>query len=227
MKNLWRDFGYGLRLLRKNPGFTLVAVLALALGIGANTAIYSIFYATLIADFPYPHSEQLVVVWSRAARTNRDVVSTGDYFDWKRESTVFQSLGVVRGGSFNLSIGEKPERIQGDYLSPGFLDQIIGDRPFMGRYFLPEEGVAGKDHVVIITHKPWQGYFASDPNIPASMWPTFCWQFEHHHSELRTFAANRAWWARTNSVRWSTPPKTMSIGRSGTSIWPIFLPAGS
>ena len=165
MKNLWRDFGYGLRLLRKNPGFTLVAVLALALGIGANTAIYSIFYATLIADFPYPHSEQLVVVWSRSARTNRDAVSTGDYFDWKRESTVFQSLGVVRGGSFNLSIGEKPERIQGDYLSPGFLDQIIGDRPFMGRYFLPEEGVAGKDHVVIITHKLWQGYFASDPNI--------------------------------------------------------------
>jgi putative ABC transport system permease protein len=165
MKNLWRDFGFGLRLLKNNPGFTLVAVIALAIGIGANTAIYSLFYAILIADFPYPHSEQLVVVWSRSARTNRDAVSTGDYFDWKRESTVFQSLGVVRGGSFNLSIGGTPERIQGDYLSPGFLDQIIGDRPFMGRYFLPEEGVAGKDHVVIITHKLWQGYFASDPDI--------------------------------------------------------------
>src|ERR1700683_223698 len=165
MKNLWRDFGFDLRLLKNNPGFTLVAVMALAIGIGANTAIYSLFYAILIADFPYPHSEQLVVVWSRSARTNRDAVSTGDYFDWKRESTDFQSLGVVRGGSFNLSIGGTPERIQGDYLSPGFLDQIIGDRPFMGRYFLPEEGVAGKDHVVIITHKLWQGYFASDPDI--------------------------------------------------------------
>jgi putative ABC transport system permease protein len=74
-------------------------------------------------------------------------------------------LGVVRGAPFNLSLGEKPEQIAGDYLTPGFLDQLIGDRPFMGRYFTPEEGVAGKDHVAIITHKLWQGYFASDPNI--------------------------------------------------------------
>lgn len=166
MKNLWRDFRFGLRLLKKNPGFTTVAMLALALGIGANTAIYSIVYASLIADFPYPHSEQLVVVWSReAGDKGKNAVSTGDYLDWKRESTVFQILGVVRGASFNLSIGEKPQQVLGDYLTPGFLDQLIGDRPFMGRYFLPEEGVAGKDHVVILTHKLWQGYFASDPNI--------------------------------------------------------------
>jgi putative ABC transport system permease protein len=165
MKTFWRDFGFGLRLLRKNPGFTIVAVLALALGIGANTAIYSVFYATLVADFPYPHSEQLVVLWSKSAGTNRNAVSTGDYLDWKRESTVFQSLGVARSGQFNLSIGDKPQQINGDYLTPGFLDQIIGDHPFMGRYFLPEEGVVGKDHVAIITHKLWQGYFASDPNI--------------------------------------------------------------
>ncbi|MFI5071532.1 MAG: ABC transporter permease, partial [Terriglobales bacterium] len=165
MKNLWRDFRFGLRLLGRNPGFTIVAVLALALGIGANTAIYSIFYATIIADFPYPHPEQLVVLWSKSARTNRNAVSTGDYLDWKRESTVFQVLGVVRSGVFNLSIGEKPEQINGDYLTPGFLDQLIGDHPFMGRYFLPEEGMAGKDHVAIITHKLWQSYFASDPNI--------------------------------------------------------------
>jgi putative ABC transport system permease protein len=166
MSNLWRDFRFGFRLLGKNPGFTFVAMLALALGIGANTAIYSIFYATFIADFPYPHSEQLVVVWSRAAgNKNRNNVSTGDYLDWQRESTVFQVLGVVRNAVFNLSIGEKPEQISGDYLTPGFLDQLIGDQPFMGRYFLPEEGTAGKDHVAIITHKLWQGYFASDPNI--------------------------------------------------------------
>jgi putative ABC transport system permease protein len=165
MKNLWRDFRFGLRLLKKNPGFTIVAVLALALGIGANTAIYSVFYATIIADFPYPHSEQLVVLWSKSTGTARDGVSTGDYLDWQRESTVFQVLGVVRGAQFNLSIGEKPQHIDGDYLTPGFLDRLIGDRPFMGRYFLPEEGLPGKDHVAIITHKLWQGYFADDPNI--------------------------------------------------------------
>ncbi len=166
MSNTIRNLRYGLRQLRQNPGFASVAILALALGIGANTAIYSVFYATLIADFPYPHSEQLVVVWSReAGDKNRNAVSTGDYLDWKRESTVFQILGVVRGSSFNLSIGEKPQQVLGDYLTPGFLDQLIGDRPFMGRYFAPEEGTPGKDHVVIITHKLWKGYFASDPNI--------------------------------------------------------------
>src|ERR1022692_677843 len=108
----------------------------------------------------------IVVVWSRAAgKKDRSQVSTGDYLDWKRESSAFHTLGVVRGAPFNLSLGEKPEQIAGDYLTPGFLDQLIGDRPFMGRYFTPEEGVAGKDHVAIITHKLWQGYFASDPNI--------------------------------------------------------------
>src|SRR5882724_4437473 len=166
MKNLWRDFGFGLRLLKKNSGFTSVAVLALALGIGANTAIYSIFYATLIADFPYPNSEQLVVVWSRPPGSQgKNVVSAGDYLDWVRESKVFQILGVVRGATFNLSVDGKPQQISGDYLTPGFLDQLIGDRPFMGRYFLPEEGTSGKDHVAIITHKLWQGYFGSDPSI--------------------------------------------------------------
>jgi putative ABC transport system permease protein len=166
MRELTRNLRYGWRQLRKNPGFASVAILALALGIGANTAIYSVFYATLVANFPYPHSEQLVVIWSRTAGDkNRNEVSTGDYLDWKRESMVFQTLGVVRGGLFNLSIGEKPQQVLGDYLTPGFLDQLIGDRPFMGRYFLPEEGVPGKDHVAIITHKLWQAYFASDPNI--------------------------------------------------------------
>ena len=164
MKNFWRDFRFGFRLLARKPGFTLVALLALAIGIGANTAIYSIFYATLIADFPYSNSEQLVVVWSQS-NGNKNVVSAGDFLDWQRESKVFQILGAVRGGPFNLSIGEKPEQINGDYLTPGFLDKLIGDRPFMGRYFLPEEGTPGKDHVAIITHKLWQGYFGSDPNI--------------------------------------------------------------
>lgn len=159
-----KDFLYAARMVRRNPGFTAAVVLTLALGIGANTAIYSIFYASLIADFPYPNSEQLVVVWSKL-NGNRNVVSAGDYLDWQRESKVFQVLGVVRGGPFNLSIGEKPQQIDGDYLTPGFLDQLIGDRPFMGRYFLPEEGVPGKDRVAIITHKLWQGYFASDPKI--------------------------------------------------------------
>src|SRR5882672_2400207 len=159
-----KDLSYAGRMVRRSPGFTAAVALTVALGIGANTAVYSVFYASRVADFPYPNSEQLVVVWSKT-NGNRNVVSAGDYLDWKRESTVFQILGVVRGAVFNLSIGEKPQHIDGDYLTPGFLDELIGDRPFMGRYFRPEEAVAGKDHVAIITHKLWQGFFASDPKI--------------------------------------------------------------
>jgi putative ABC transport system permease protein len=164
VNNLRRDTRFGFRLLRKNPGFAAVAILALALGIGANTAIFSIFYATLLAPFPYPQPDQLVVVWSSVGGHN-NTVSAGDYLDWKRDSKVFQILGVVRDDEFNLSTGARPEQIHGSYLTPGFLDQLIGDKPFMGRYILPEEGVAGKDHVVIVTHKLWQQYFGSDPNI--------------------------------------------------------------
>ena len=164
MPNVLRDTRFGFRLLRKKPGFAAVAILALALGIGANTAIFSIFYATLIAPFPYPHPNQLVVVWSQV-HGDKDAVSAGDFLDWQRESKVFQILGGVAGDFFNLSAGARPEQIEGSYLSPGFLDQLIGDKPFMGRYILPEDAVPGKDHVVIITHKLWQQHFGSDPNI--------------------------------------------------------------
>jgi putative ABC transport system permease protein len=165
MANFLRDARFGFRLLRKNPGFAAVAIFALALGIGANTAIFSIFYATLLAPFPYPQPDQLVVVWSSMAG-HRNGVSAGDYLDWKRDNKVFQILGAVTDEQFNVSAGvERAEQVEGDYLTPGFLDQLIGDKPFMGRYLLPDDAVPGKDHVVIITHKLWEKHFGADPNI--------------------------------------------------------------
>jgi putative ABC transport system permease protein len=165
MANFVRDTRFGFRLLRKNPGFAAVAIIALALGIGANTAIFSIFYATLLAPFPYPQPDQLVVVWSSIGG-HRNSVSAGDYLDWKRDSKVFQILGAVTGEQFNVSAGvERAVQVEGSYLTPGFLDQLIGDKPFMGRYLLPDDTVPGKDHVVIITHKLWETHFGADPNI--------------------------------------------------------------
>jgi putative ABC transport system permease protein len=165
MANFLRDTRFGFRLLRKNPGFAAVAILALALGIGANTAIFSIFYATLLAPFPYPQPDQLVVVWSTIGG-HRNSVSAGDYLNWKRDSKVFQVLGAVTGEQFNVSAGvESAVQVEGSYLTPGFLDQLIGDKPFMGRYLLPDDTVPGRDHVVIITHKLWETHFGADPNI--------------------------------------------------------------
>ena len=163
MSNLWRDFRFGFRLLRKNPGFATVAVLALALGIGANTAIYSIVYATLLAPMPYPHPKQLVMVWSKI-QGNRNVVAAGDYLDWKRESNVFQALGAWSEESLNLGTSSRPERLQAAMVTPGFAT-MMGQPLLLGRDFLPEEGEVGKDHVAILTYRLWMDRFGGDRTI--------------------------------------------------------------
>lgn len=164
MTNLRRDARFGFRLLRKNVGFAAVAILAIALGIGANTAIFSVVYATLLAPLPYPHPDQLVVVWSKV-KGHKNGSSTGTYLDWQRENSVFQSVGTYSGADFNLSTGERPEQISGSLITVGLLDQVFGETPFLGRYFLPDEAVAGKDHVVILTNQLWRDHFGSDPHI--------------------------------------------------------------
>src|SRR5271156_497454 len=164
MMNLLRDTRFGFRLLLKNPGFAAVAVLALALGIGANTAIFSVVYATLLAPLPYPQPGQLVVVRSTVAG-NRNVSSAGDFIEWQRQNSVFRFMGTATDSDFNLSTGEKPERVRGSFTTPGFLDQLLGEPPFLGRYFGPEEAVAGRDHVVVLTNQMWREHFGSDPHI--------------------------------------------------------------
>src|SRR5271169_3992338 len=164
MMNLLRDTRFGFRLLLKNPGFAAVAILALALGIVANTAIFSVVYATLLAPLPYPNPNQLVVVRSTVAG-NRNVSSAGDFIEWQRQNSVFQSMGTASDSDFNLSVGEKPERVRGSFTTPGFLDQLLGETPFLGRYFGPDEAVAGKDHVVVLTNHTWRGHFGGDPHI--------------------------------------------------------------
>jgi len=163
MANLGRNLRFGFRLLGKDLGFTSVALLALTLGIGANTAIFSVVYATLIAPMPYPEPNQLVMVWSKI-NGNRNGVSAGDYLDWGQQSTVFQDLSAWNGGSFSLSIGGHPEMVEAHIQTPTF-NTMMG-LPFeLGRDFLPEEGQVGRDHVVIFSHHFWDSRFGSDPKI--------------------------------------------------------------
>jgi putative ABC transport system permease protein len=163
MSNLPRDIKFGFRLLLKNPGFASVAVLALALGIAANTAIFSIIYTTLLAPLPYPHGEQLVMVWSKV-QGNRNGVAAGDYLDWKRESTVFQSLCAWTGEDLNLATGSQPEQVRATLVSPGFVS-MMGELLLFGRDFFPEEGEVGKDHVAILTYRLWKDRFGGDRSI--------------------------------------------------------------
>ena len=163
MTNLARNIRFGLRLLGKNLGFTCVALLALTLGIGANTAIFSVVYATLLAPLPYPNPDQLVIVWSRI-NGNRNGVSAGDFLDWKQQSTVFQDLCAWTGGNYSLSTSDHPEMIQTRLTTPGF-NNMVGTPFFLGRDILPEEGVVGRDRVVVMTHRLWVERFGSDHEI--------------------------------------------------------------
>ncbi|MFZ0633167.1 MAG: ABC transporter permease [Acidobacteriaceae bacterium] len=153
MQTLLQNLRFSLRTLGRNPGLTITVLLTLALGIGANTAIFTVDYETLLAPLPYPQPDQLVMVWSKI-QTFRNVVSAGDYLDWKRQATVFQDLNAWTGQSFNVSTREQPEYIQASQTTVGWL-QMMGEPLLLGRYFLPEEGVEGRDHVVILTHKLW------------------------------------------------------------------------
>jgi putative ABC transport system permease protein len=162
MQNLLRNIRFSLRMLAKNPGLTFTVLLTLALGIGANTAIFTVDYATLLAPLPYPRPDELVVVWSKIQGFHNGV-SAGDYTDWKQQSRSFQDLNAWTGDSFNIATKAQPENIDGRRVTPGFY-RMTGDRFYLGRDFLPEEGQEGKDHVVILMHKLWKR-LGSDPHI--------------------------------------------------------------
>src|SRR5215472_10312531 len=163
MRNRWRDLQFGLRLLWKDPGFTTVAVLALALGIGANTAIFSVVYATLLAPLPYDHPDRIVMIWSKIG-AGRNVVSAADFLDWQRQSTAFESVAAFTGNQMSLSISSHPEQVQAEPCTPGFL-HVLGQPFLFGRDFLPEEGQLGKHHEVILTYKLWKNRFGADRDI--------------------------------------------------------------
>ena len=163
MRNRWRDLLFGLRLLWKNPGFTAVAVLALALGIGANTAIFSVVYATLLAPLPYNQPDRIVMVWSKI-NGQRNVTAAGVFVDWQRQNTTFDSMAAFTGGQMSLTTAAQPEQVEAEPSSPGFL-HILGQPILLGRDFLPEEGQIGKDLEVILTYRLWQNRFGGDRNI--------------------------------------------------------------
>src|SRR5215212_9901966 len=163
MHTVLQNLRYSVRILIRKPSFTLVAVLTLALGVGATTAIFSVVYATLFEPLPYPKPDQLVMVWSKANQ-RRSSVSAGDYLEWKRRVTSFQYLEAWSGGTFNVATDERPEQVQAALMTPGFF-RMTGTPMYLGRDFLPEEGEPGKDRVVVMTHRLWSKYFGADRGI--------------------------------------------------------------
>jgi putative ABC transport system permease protein len=162
MQTLWQDLRYGARMLLRKPGVTLIAVLALALGIGANTAIFSVVYALLLKPFPFPELERIVTVWDESPRNPHTEVTVGNYLDWQAQSQSFEHLALYRWWGVNLTGVDDPERVQGFLVTANLLD-ALGMQPLLGRNFTAEENEPGKDAVVILAHGLWQRRFGGDP----------------------------------------------------------------
>jgi putative ABC transport system permease protein len=166
MGTLLQDLRYGVRMLLKNPGFTVVAVLALALGIGANTAIFSVVNAVLLRPLPFADADRLI--WITAVNPAQGItdsnVSPPDFADWKNQNQLFEDIAAFVTGGAILSGSAEPERVPAADVTASFFS-VLGVNPALGRNFLAEEDRPGGESVVIISHGLWQRRFGADPNI--------------------------------------------------------------
>jgi predicted permease len=166
MSDAMNDLKFAFRQLLKNPGFTAVAVLTLALGIGANTAIFSVVNAVLLRPLPYREGERLVWIWENNLSKNIPInpASPGNLNEWRKQSGVFEGLSAWEGQNFNLTSHGEPERVLGARAFADFF-QVLGIRPIVGRTFSPEEDRAGANPVALLSHGLWQRRFGGDTNI--------------------------------------------------------------
>ena len=167
MSTLIQDLRYGLRMLTKNPGFTAVAALTLALGVGANTAIFSLFDAVILRPLPYPDPEQLVGLGQWRNQKGEGYIQTGVSAPNIAEiarTNVFQQVAYYRSSRLNITEGNRPESVQGIKASADLLP-MFGVQPLLGRFFVPAEMQTGHDQVAILGHRLWQVRYGSDPAI--------------------------------------------------------------
>ena len=165
MQTLWQDLRYGARMLRKNPGFTAIALLTLALGIGANTAIFSLINSALLKPLPYPDAERIVSVWETLPDGNRNTVSAGAFKDWRARSTKLSHVALYKDVRLNLTGSGTPEHLTGLWVSTEFLS-VLGVKPLLGRDFLAgEDAKGGNNQVVLLSHQLWQQRYGGNAGI--------------------------------------------------------------
>ena len=164
MNEFLQDLRYALRTLRTSPGFTIVAIATLAIGIGANTAIFSFVDGVLLKPLPYTEPDRILRVLEKPPGGGRNGISTLNYLDWEKGNTVFEYMAAQTGGSVTLTGVEEPVRLRGARVSPHYFD-IFGLKPPLGRSFTADEDQPGKNHVAILSHALWESQFGGDPQV--------------------------------------------------------------
>ena len=166
MQTILKDLRYGWRMMRRNMGFTVVAVISLALGIGANSAIFSLVNAVLLRPLPFVEPDRLVMVWEDAtfAGFPRNTPAPANYSDWKAQNHVFDDMAALTIDSFNLTGGNEPEKVEAHRFTAN-LFQMLGARPLLGRTFLPEDEGPQPKKVVVLSYKLWQARFGGESGI--------------------------------------------------------------
>jgi predicted permease len=168
MTNLWQDLRYGARMLLKKPGFTIVAGITLALGIGANTAIFSIVNAVLIRPLPYQEPDQLVMLDEIPPGGGQFAIAPGNFVDWRDQSMSFVGMSAFRGGSLILTSDGNAEQLRSQRISANFFE-LLGIKPALGRFFTSDEDQPDRNRVVILSYSLWQRRFGGEPGIVGKM----------------------------------------------------------
>jgi putative ABC transport system permease protein len=161
---MFSDLRYAFRQLTKNPGFTAIAVLTLALGIGANTAIFTVFDAVLLKPLPFARPEQLVRIYTTGPQLDQAPASPANFLDWKEQNRVFKQIAAYSGNAYTLLGRDMPERLIGIRVSSGFFE-LLGVQPSLGRFFRDEEDAEGRNQVVVLNHKSWQTRFGGRRDV--------------------------------------------------------------
>jgi putative ABC transport system permease protein len=169
VSRLTQDLKFVLRHLLKSPGFTCVAVLIMALGIGANTAIFSVVRAVLLEPLPFQDPDRLVQLWHVPPQSSfpgmtQFAVSAANFLDWQKQNDVFSGMALYSHGGYELTGQGKAETIHAGRVTSGFF-AVLGVQPIYGRVFLPEEDQAGRNKELILSYKTWQTRYAADPNV--------------------------------------------------------------
>ena len=164
MNGLLSDLRYAFRTLRKSPGFTVVALLTLAIGIGANTAIFSFVDSILLKPLPYPDAERIVRVLEKPPGGGGNGISTLTFLDWRNQNTVFDSMAAQTGGDVTLTGRGEPVQLRASHVSAHYFD-IFGIKAALGRTFAADEDQRGKEHVAVLSHVLWVSQFGADPAL--------------------------------------------------------------